>query len=78
MYFRVFLLIKYYEKLFAKLKEDINEVNGDSGKFINYYFQTDQTKNEGKLFTLVTKMGDNSASPEMLKKFIDFLNKVVR
>jgi len=41
MYFRVFLLIKYYERLFAKLKEDINEVNGDSGKFINYYFETD-------------------------------------
>ena len=38
MYFRVLLLIKYYEQLFEKLKADINEVNGNSGKFINYYF----------------------------------------
>jgi len=50
LYFRVYLLVKYYYGFFDEMATTIRDEYGDTSKYITYRFKPDSSEPEGRLF----------------------------
>ena len=52
LYFRCYLIVKYYNNLFSELNRELmaQHTNDESVKYFIYHFSPDSSNPEGKLF----------------------------
>ncbi len=75
MYFRTYLLIKYYKNLFETINKHLTTTNTNSQKiYVIYHFKPDTSTPEGKLFGYVTNTLMNQ---DEFKAFIATINRIM-
>ena len=60
LYFRVYLLVKYYYGLFAEINQDIRTRYGETTLYLTYLFKPDSTEPEGRLFQMLDFLKPNA------------------
>lgn len=91
LYFRVYLLVKYYYGFFDEMANIIRNEYGNTSKYITYRFKPDSSEPEGRLFQMLDFLkpnrpfADPPADPrvsreymsmEDLKQFMTVVDKI--